>query len=487
MDNIFSFSELNIQLPFTNVLDNIDVGVIVYNSNGDFVFMNTMMVNWRNIPRQEYLKMNVRDFYSVLDVCVFDLVCQKKSRVCRLQHYKDFQKADGITRTRIVTGNPIFDGQGNIQYVVIMLQDVEEFESLHHTLLEKRQFIAEGSDVGNLSHPEIIAKSPEMLHLLEGARTVAPLDSTILLYGESGSGKEVVAHYIHSHSQRSGSPMITVNCAALPENLIEAELFGYAKGSFTGANRDGKIGLAEAADGGTLFLDEINSLPLAFQGKVLRMIEEKSIRRIGSNSTTKVDFRLVAATNRDLWPMVQAGTFREDLYYRLNVIPLIIPSLRERQSDIIPLSLHFLHDYCLKYGLKKTFSEQALYQLQNYQWPGNVRELRNAIERMVVMTPSSTTVIDSLPDEFLTAHTDLSGPEPTHNCAMFRKPEATIPETKHPAKGKLTKDQVAAALAVCKSRNEAAQHLGISRRLLQYKIKEFGLSTRCQKNNSPNT
>ena len=119
MDNIFSFSELNIQLPFTNVLDNIDVGVIVYNSNGDFVFMNTMMVNWRNIPRQEYLKMNVRDFYSVLDVCVFDLVCQKKSRVCRLQHYKDFQKADGITRTRIVTGNPIFDGQGNIQYCLL--------------------------------------------------------------------------------------------------------------------------------------------------------------------------------------------------------------------------------------------------------------------------------------------------------------------------------------------------------------------------------
>ena len=166
----------------------------------------------------------------------------------------------------------------------------------------------------------IIAKSPEMRQLISVLDNIAPLDSTILLYGESGTGKEVLAHYIHDHSKRQGKPMITVNCAAFPENLVEAELFGYEKGSFTGASRDGKIGLAEAANGGTLFLDEINSLPLVVQGKVLRMIEEKSIQRVGSVQSKKVDFRLIVATNRDLGEMVRQGTFRADLYYRLHVI-----------------------------------------------------------------------------------------------------------------------------------------------------------------------
>ena len=475
MDNQFSFSELSQQLPFTDVLDNIDVGINVYDADGNFLFVNTVMVNWRNIPRQEFLKMNVRDFYSTMDVCVFDLVRQQKQRVCRLQYYTDFQKADGITRTRIVIGTPIFDGQGNIQFVIVMLQDVGEFETLHSHLLEEHQVLREGIRLGNLNHTEIVAKSPEMLQVLASANTVAPLDSTILLYGESGSGKEVLARFIQNHSHRSDRPMITVNCAALPENLIEAELFGYAKGSFTGANREGKMGLAEAADGGTLFLDEINSLPLAFQGKVLRMIEEKSIRRVGANNTTNVDFRLIAATNPDLRTLVQEGSFREDLYYRLNVIPLIIPPLRRRQADIVPMALHFLHEYCLKYGLKKNFSDQALQQLQDYQWPGNVRELRNLVERMVVMTPSSTTDIDNLPSEFLGQTAELSD----HS---FSPPGRSLTGTGHRSRTKLTRERIVSALEVCQSREEAAAYLGISRRCLQYKIKEFGLSPRTQKN-----
>lgn len=173
--------------------------------------------------------------------------------------------------------------------------------------------------------------------------------------------------------------MITVNCAAFSENLIESELFGYEKGSFTGANKEGKMGLVEAADGGTLFLDEINSLPLSIQGKILRTLEEKSIQRVGSTKTKKVDFRLIAATNRNLTEMVHDGTFREDLYYRLQVIPLTIPPVRERQEDIVPLCLHFLHHFCIKYNLQKNLSEQVLETLKNYDWPGNVR--KSAISR----------------------------------------------------------------------------------------------------------
>ena len=171
--------------------------------------------------------------------------------------------------------------------------------------------------------------------------------------------------------------MVTVNCAALPENLIESELFGYQKGSFTGANKEGKVGLIEAADRGTLFIDEINSLPMSVQSKLLRVIEEKSVQRIGAVTPKKVDFRLIAATNQDLHALVQDGKFREDLYYRLRVIPLTIPPVRNRTEDIIPLCLYFLDFFCSKYNLNKSFSEEVLRQVQTYRWPGNVREIRN--------------------------------------------------------------------------------------------------------------
>lgn len=468
-DNPF-YRDLDGRISFSMVLDNIDAGVMVYDAAGNVLFANTMMINWRNIPRQEYLKMNVHDFMSVIDVCVFDLVCQEKRRVSRLQYYQDLQKAGDPLRIRTVTGTPIFDGFGNIQYVVTLLQDVDDFQKLYQTLLDENKILyTERPKVRSDKKVGIIAKSPEMRQLISVLDNIAPLDSTILLYGESGTGKEVLAHYIHDHSKRQGKPMITVNCAAFPENLVEAELFGYEKGSFTGASRDGKIGLAEAANGGTLFLDEINSLPLVVQGKVLRMIEEKSIQRVGSVQSKKVDFRLIVATNRDLGEMVRQGTFRADLYYRLHVIPLMIPPVRERQSDIVPLCLHFLEYFCKKYNLKKSFSDPVLEEVTQYHWPGNVREIRNFVERMVVMTPYATTEIASIPSGMLS---DKEEPRPGSGRA------------EKAAGGKLTKETILAALAVCNNhRSKTAEYLGISRRQLQYKIKEFHISSRCSYKN----
>ncbi|MPM62906.1 Anaerobic nitric oxide reductase transcription regulator NorR [bioreactor metagenome] len=471
MQELMPFDDLSELLPFTVVLDNIDAGIAVYDAKGNFIFVNTVLINWRNIPRKEYLLMNVHDFTSVIDVCVFDLVCQKKRRISRLQYYQDFQKIDGPTRMRIVTGTPIFDGFGNVKYVVTMLQDIVDFENLYHTLLKQNKIVNEKHDTKILPKAEkvsIVAKSNEIKQLLSVASSIAPLDSTVLLYGESGSGKEVMARYIHEHSNRSDKPLITVNCAAFPENLIEAELFGYEKGSFTGANREGKIGLAEAADGGTLFLDEVNSLPMSIQGKVLRMIEEKSIQRIGAIRPKKVDFRLITATNQALTDLVQQGAFREDLYYRLHVIPLTIPPVRNRKEDIVPLCLHFLHYFCQKYNLNKSFSEEVLTEVRSYQWPGNVREIRNFVERMVVMTPSSTTEINSIPVGML-------GEKPTvHEVA--HQPSLVIQNS-----GKLSKERIIAALAACDNRREkAAEYLGISRRQLQYKIKEYHIPSRCQ-------
>ena len=464
-----SFNGFEIPLPAVDILDNIDAGVLIYDAQGNFVFMNTLMVNWRNIPRKEYLRMNVHDFSGVLDVCVFDLVCQQKRRITRLQNYRDYQNVNSEIKVRIVTGTPIFDDYGNIKYVVMLLQDVQDFEDQYHSLLRTHKILSNGIEIGRKPKLGMVAKSKEILQLLSVTNNIALLDSTILLNGESGCGKEVFANYIHEHSSRKDYPIIAVNCAAFPENLIEAELFGYEKGSFTGANKEGKIGLAEAANKGTLFLDEINSLPLSVQGKVLRMIEEKSVRKIGSLHAKNVDFRIIAATNKNLKKMVEEGTFRDDLYYRLHVIPLTIPPLRNRKDDIIPLCLHFLYYFCTKYNLQKIFSDEVLEDIQNYSWPGNVREIRNFVERMVVMTPSSTKEILSIPKglldnkkELISKPTEIGSPVYTHSS------------------GKITKEQIIGALAICNdNRARTASYLGISRRQLQYKIKLFHIPSRC--------
>ena len=463
-----SLNKLQEQLSLTVILDKIDVGVIVYDVRGDVVFVNTVMINWRNIPRNEYQSMNVHDFMGVIDVCVFDLVCQEKRRISRLQYYHDYQKTGGLPRVRIVTGSPIFDGQGNIKYVITMLQDVDDFQKLHRTLLEENKILYTQQPKKRGEKAGIVAKSPEIRQLLSVADNIAPLDSTVLLFGESGSGKEVFANYIHEHSRRKNGPMITVNCAAFPENLIEAELFGYEKGSFTGASREGKIGLAEAADGGTLFLDEINSLSLGVQGKILRMIEEKSIQRIGAVRSKRIDFRLIAATNRDLLDMVRKGAFREDLYYRLHVVPLTIPPVRSRPEDIVPLCLNFLEHFCKKYNMRKSFSEGVLEQIQHYSWPGNVREIRNFVERMVVMTPYATTEISSIPSGML--------PEDGLSPVAFQDPSRL--DRQGPVR--LNKEVILAALAACGNhRGRTAEYLGISRRQLQYKIREYHIPSRC--------
>ena len=460
------------KLPFGEVLDNIDVGIVVYDRDGNFVFVNRVMINWRNIPRNEYLKMNVRDFYGFIDVCVYDLVQQKKQTVSRLQYYQDCQKPNGPTRMRIVTGTPLFDGSGSIKYVITMLQDVQDFQDLYKTLLKQTNLLYEGAGKPKLAppaHPDsIVAESQELKQVFAIADSVAPLDSSVLICGESGSGKEVFARYIHEHSGRRDKPMITVNCAAFSESLIESELFGYEKGSFTGANKEGKVGLIQAADGGTLFLDEVNSLPMSMQGKILRVIEEKSVQRVGAIHAKKVDFRLIAATNQDLHRLVDKGEFRRDLYYRLNVLPLTIPPIRRRRDDIVPLCLYFLDHFCKKYNLKKKFSQSVLRQVREYSWPGNVREIRNFVERVVVMTPYTTTEISSIPEGLLF---DEGTGEKEHEPRRERQGrERSAP---------IGEEAVTEALRLFDgNRTKAADYLGISRRYLQYKIREYGLPAR---------
>lgn len=253
--------------------------------------------------------------------------------------------------------------------------------------------------VGHYQYGELITCSPKMRDLLELAEKVSHTDSTVLIRGETGTGKELVTSFIHRKSTRTDKPFITIDCTSLPENLMESELFGHEKGAFTGADKL-KRGMFEVANEGTVFLDEIGELPLMLQSKILRVLESKTFRRIGSEKYLKTDVRVVAATNRDLGEMVKKNRFRSDLFYRLNVVPLLIPPLRERKEDILPLVEHFVGKLNKKIGKNiTTVLNEVLESLVNYQWPGNIRELKNVIEHMVIICNGESIRLDDLPSE----------------------------------------------------------------------------------------
>jgi DNA-binding NtrC family response regulator len=242
-----------------------------------------------------------------------------------------------------------------------------------------------------------------MQRVLDLARRVAKVDSTVLVTGESGVGKERIARFIHDESTRVSGAFVAINCGAVPETLLESELFGHAKGAFTGASQD-RPGLFEAANGGTLFLDEIGEVPPPMQVKLLRALQEREVRRVGENKNRKVNVRVIAATNRDLVAEVNAARFRQDLYYRLRVVELRVPPLRERREDILPLARQFLTEVGARIGRKTTgFTPRAANQLVRYGWPGNVRELENAVERAVVLAKGSRLDLEDLPEEVVLA------------------------------------------------------------------------------------
>ena len=248
---------------------------------------------------------------------------------------------------------------------------------------------------------EMVGESPAMKQIWDTIRRVAPTNATVLITGESGTGKELIARAIHRNSGRSQTSFVQVNCAAIPDELIESELFGHEKGSFTGATEK-KIGKFEQADGGTVFLDEISDMSFKTQSKVLRVLQEGEVERIGSAKTIKVDVRLISATNRNLEERIQEGLFRQDLYFRLNVIPIYVPPLRERKKDIPLLVKYFTETYCRSNNFKeKRFTDEVMKLFMKYNWPGNIRELQNTVERLIIMSPGEVIGMDELPENIL--------------------------------------------------------------------------------------
>ncbi|MEW8979338.1 MAG: sigma 54-interacting transcriptional regulator [Symbiobacterium sp.] len=288
-------------------------------------------------------------------------------------------------RRLALTAEPLPEG-----WVLATARDITELDRLQRQVermaqdRERYHHELAGLRAGQVGRTKVIGSSPAMQRVMDLVRRVAPVDSTILLLGESGVGKGVLAAEIHRLSPRRSRPFVRIDCAALPASLLESELFGYSPGSFTGARREGKPGLIEQAHGGTLFIDEIGDVPLELQVKLLHVIQERRIIRLGAVTPTTVDIRIIAATHRDLESMVAEGRFRADLYYRLNVVPIRIPPLRERPEDIPVLARAFLDKFCARYGVERTLTPEAMARLMAHIWPGNVRELENLVERLVV-------------------------------------------------------------------------------------------------------
>lgn len=333
------------------------------------------------------------------------LVLKSKKRTTLIQTTKSGQKI-------IVTANPVFDERGQIIRVVTNSRDITELSSLRQRLEDTEKLMDNYRlELAKLrkeriKSAEIINKSITMQKIIGLAEKVATVDSTVLIEGESGVGKGVVALKIHQLSKRCNLPFITINCGAIPENLMESELFGYEGGAFTGAKKDGKKGLFETAGGGTVFLDEISELPLNLQVKLLHVIQDRRLRRVGGSDYIDINARIIAATNRNISRLVKERKFREDLFYRLNVIPLVVPPVRQRKEDIPILIEHFLGAFLEKYELHKTIDPETMDLLLNYNWPGNVREIENLVERLVVTVDSLEVLPIHLPEYIL--HSDGS-------------------------------------------------------------------------------
>ncbi|SDO13481.1 sigma-54 interaction domain-containing protein [Halobacillus aidingensis] len=395
----------------------------------------------------------------VFDPSVAALVLEKKEKVQTIQTTKTGKRL-------LVVGTPIKDEEGKIVRVINTSRDVTKENELEMEVKKTRNLL-EGykRQMEQLKEKEeqdhtIIHKSKKMQEVLMLSKKVAQVDSTVLITGESGVGKEVIASFIHQCSPRKDKPFIKVNCGAIPRELLESELFGYEGGAFTGAKKGKKIGMFEASDGGTLFLDEISELPLDLQVKLLRTLQEKEIQRVGSTKTIKIDTRILAATNRNLSQLVEEGEFREDLFYRVHVLPIQIPPLRDRKEDIPPLAHHFLEQFNKKYHTELRFSYTAVEEIMNQPWKGNVRELQNFVERIAVFTDEKEISNESFPF-YQNVQSNHGEVVKVHALIPFREAR------------RLVEDQLLAlAKEKCSTMNEMAKVLGVNQSTISRRMKK---------------
>lgn len=375
-------------------------GLTVVDEDGITILSNEAHKNIMCMEGHEIVGKHVSDL-------VTEGTIQKSASALTIESHRQETITQDLSNGKkiLVTATPLFDKEGKLHRIINNLRDVPILQELYEERLKQEALLNNyRSKLKKRDYVEqtgIIAQSSQMRKVIQFAERAAANESTILILGESGVGKGIIARLIHSMSKRHDNVMVSINCGAIPEQLLESELFGYTPGAFTGASRDGKVGLLEAADGGTILLDEIGELPLALQPKLLTFMETGEIMKVGSTKVKKVDCHVIAATNKNLKEMVRAGSFRADLYYRLSVIPIEIPPLRERRDDIVPLIITFLKETNEKNGCNKTISPKLLHKMEQADWNGNARQLRNMVERLVVLSLGQEITMEDFPQEDL--------------------------------------------------------------------------------------
>lgn len=437
-------------------------GIYIIDKNGDVIAVNKVFTQITGIEETEIIGKPI-EFLSerkVIKKPIGRMVLEKKEKISIVATINN-QKI-------VVTGNPIFDDEGNVVQVLIVMRDVTELVRLQEQLEQSEKTTQKYMDelqyfrTKEIQQSELIGNSSGMIQLKELIIQVAQVDATVLITGETGVGKEVVAREIHKNSSRKNAPYIKVNCAAIPETLLESEMFGYERGAFTGAQNKEKLGLFEIANSGSILLDEIGEMPINLQSKLLRVLQEKEIRRIGGTKSIKLDVRVIAATNQKLEQQVAEGKFRQDLYYRLNVVPIQIPPLRSRKEDIPLLINLFLHQYNEKYNQSKHIEISAIELMQQYSWPGNVRELENIIEQLVVIIKEPAIGSNNILK--IIDNSNLLGD-------YFEKSDLTLKE----AVDMVEKQVIEKALKTYGSTHKAARALGVSQPTVVRKTRDLGI------------
>lgn len=380
----------------TNIIDYLSEGVYVVDKDGITILVNSAYEKLSGLRREQLMGRHMADLEKegVINESVSLVVLKEKRPISLLQQIND-------TVDLAVKGNPIFDNKGEIQHVVTIVNDVTMLNSASRKLLKAESMLNLQNNGYTVNQKQfdhqLIFKSKKMREMYQLILQVAKYPTSILITGPTGSGKEVISNTIHVLSEQSDGPFIKVNCGAIPDNLMESEFFGYEPGSFTDAKKEGKLGLLELAHCGTLLLDEIGEMPMSLQVKLLRVLQEKKVQRMGSVINREANFRLICSTNKNLQQLINDNLFREDLYYRIGVLEMEVPPLSERKEDVEELIKTFFDYYCEKYKLEKMITEEAFNTLVQYNWPGNVRELKNLIENLIVSIPGDTIDCAQLP------------------------------------------------------------------------------------------
>ncbi|MBC2724880.1 sigma 54-interacting transcriptional regulator [Desulfosporosinus sp.] len=441
------------------ILDNIHDVVLVIDSDTTIVYANEAYAKILGVPVAKVLGRR-------LDVIEPD------SPTIRMLHTGKPSRGNGYVESLDInvvgSSFPLYNGN-NIIGAVSIFKNISEVVELNRELQQTKgvaDYLKEQLEQWEhlpMSFKEYVGQNSRLKETLVLAAKVALTESTVLILGESGVGKEVLARAVHNCSRRKDKPMIKVNCAAIPEDLIESELFGYEEGAFTGAKKGGKLGKFELAHSGTIFLDEIGDMSITMQAKLLRVLQEKEFERVGGTKTIKVDIRVIAATNRDLESMIDKGTFRRDLYYRLNIVPLHLTPLRERKDDILELAKTFLKQFSREVGHELNLSPQVVRFLQQYEWPGNIRELQNVLEHASIVCSGTTIEVRHLPAHVIAVNNE--------NSSIEDKPY----DVKEII-GRMEKELILSALATYNNnRTQAMKALGISRRAFYDKLRKYGI------------